>query len=42
MCAALRDGFGARGGGRPEMVQGSVKASQKEIANLFKIVLAKA
>ncbi len=42
MCAALRDGFGARGGGRPEMVQGSVKASQKEISNLFKIVLAKA
>ena len=42
MCAALRDGFGARGGGRPEMVRGSVKASQKEIANLFKIVLAKA
>ncbi|MEE1109172.1 MAG: hypothetical protein UH229_03770, partial [Lachnospiraceae bacterium] len=42
MCGALRDGFGARGGGRPEMVQGSVKASQKEIANLFKIVLAKA
>ncbi|MEE3377554.1 MAG: hypothetical protein VZR35_03665, partial [Lachnospiraceae bacterium] len=42
MCAALRDGFGARGGGRPEMVQGSVKAPQKEIANLFKIVLAKA
>lgn len=35
MCGNLREHFGARGGGRPEMVQGSIKASQKEIANLF-------
>lgn len=35
MCGVLRDRFGARGGGRAEMVQGSVRAPKKEIEKIF-------
>lgn len=33
--ALLKEKFGARGGGKPVMVQGSVKASEKEIREAF-------
>ncbi len=42
VCASLREHFGARGGGRPEMVQGSVRAPQKEIKKLFNLCLQNA
>lgn len=35
MSETLRQKFGARGGGKPEMVQGSVHAKKKEIKALF-------
>ncbi|MCR5294816.1 MAG: alanyl-tRNA editing protein [Lachnospiraceae bacterium] len=37
----LKERLNARGGGKPEMVQGSVRASQKEIENIFKLCLQK-
>ena len=33
--ALLKEKFGARGGGKPVMVQGSVKAAEKEIRDTF-------
>ena len=36
LCAHLRECFGARGGGKPEMVQGSVNASESELLELFR------
>ncbi len=42
MCASLRERFGARGGGKPEMVQGSVAAPKKEIEKMFNLGLQNA
>ena len=35
MAKILREQFGARGGGKPEMVQGSVHAEENKIRALF-------
>ena len=39
VAAALRNKLGARGGGKPVMVQGSVKAAKSEIEEVLKEVL---
>ena len=39
VAAALRNKLGARGGGKPVMVQGSVKAVKSEIEEVLKEVL---
>lgn len=35
IAATLREKFGAKGGGSPEMIQGSVNATQKELEDFF-------
>ena len=35
-CRILREAFAARGGGKPDMVQGSVSASREELERLLK------
>ena len=35
ICAVLKETFGARGGGKPDMVQGSVSASPEEILEII-------
>ncbi len=35
LCKKLNEGFGGRGGGKPEMVQGSLKGSEEEIRRLL-------
>ncbi len=37
IAASLRVKFGAKGGGSPEMIQGSVNATQKELSDFFEI-----
>ena len=39
VAAALRNKLGARGGGKPVMVQGSVKAAKSEIEEVLKLSL---
>lgn len=36
VCSAMKEKFGARGGGKPEMVQGSVDAAKEELEEMFK------
>ena len=36
LCRILKERFGARGGGKPEMVQGSVQAPAAELTDLFR------
>ncbi len=35
LCKELNDAFGGRGGGKPEMVQGSLKGAAQEIRKMI-------